>query len=192
MIPAGGTVELAQLADIKVEDGPIQVIREEGQRFATVLANVEGRDLVGFVSEAQAAVKKNVPLPPRLYARLGWPVRKPAARRRAARHRGADRAGDDFPAALSDLRLAAPIDPGVCNVPFAAIGGIVALRMSGEFLSVPASVGFIALLGIAVLNGVVMVSYINDVLINYLNERRGDFTLRRSRDGCGAPPPAAG
>ena len=63
-----------------------------------------------------------------------------------------------------------------CNVPFACIGGIVALRLSGEFLSVPASVGFIALLGIAVLNGVVMVTYINDVLINYLNEQRGNNT----------------
>jgi cobalt-zinc-cadmium resistance protein CzcA len=65
-----------------------------------------------------------------------------------------------------------------CNVPFATIGGIIALRMSGEFLSVPASVGFIALLGIAVLNGVVMVTYTNDMLITYLNERRGGFTLR--------------
>ena len=67
-----------------------------------------------------------------------------------------------------------------CNVPFACIGGVIALRLSGEFLSVPASVGFIALLGIAVLNGVVMVTYINDVLINYLNEQRGNFTLREA------------
>jgi cobalt-zinc-cadmium resistance protein CzcA len=80
-----------------------------------VLANVHGRDLVGFVSVRQSILV-------------------------------------------------------FCNVPFATIGGVIALRISGEFLSVPASIGFIALLGIAVLNGVVMVSYINDVLISYLND----------------------
>ncbi len=180
VIPAGGTVELAQLADIKVEDGPIQVIREEGQRFATVLANVEGRDLVGFVSEAQAAVKKNVPLP--LGYTLDWGGQFENQQRAAAR------LSIVVPIALAMIFLLLYLTFGslrqsilvFCNVPFAAIGGIVALRMSGEFLSVPASVGFIALLGIAVLNGVVMVSYINDVLINYLNERRGEFTLREA------------
>jgi cobalt-zinc-cadmium resistance protein CzcA len=180
VIPAGGTVELSQLADIKVEDGPIQVIREEGQRFATVLANVEGRDLVGFVSEAQAAVKKNVPLP--VGYTLDWGGQFENQQRAAAR------LAIVVPIALAMIFLLLYLTFGslrqsilvFCNVPFAAIGGIVALRMSGEFLSVPASVGFIALLGIAVLNGVVMVSYINDVLINYLNERRGQFTLREA------------
>ena len=180
VIPAGGTVELSQLADIQIEDGPIQVIREDGQRFATVLANVEGRDLVGFVADAKAAVAKNVALP-RGYT-LNWGGQFENQQRAAAR------LAIVVPIALAMIFLLLYLTFGsvrqsilvFCNVPFAAIGGVIALRLSGEFLSVPASVGFIALLGIAVLNGVVMVSYINDVLINYLNERRGDFTLREA------------
>lgn len=180
VIPAGGTVELSQLAEIRIEDGPIQVIREDGQRFATVLSNVEGRDLVGFVSEAQAAVKQHVSLP--LGYTLDWGGQFENQQRAAAR------LAVVVPIALAMIFLLLYLTFGsvrqsilvFCNVPFATIGGIVALRLSGEFLSVPASVGFIALLGIAVLNGVVMVSYINDVLINYLNERRGDFTLREA------------
>jgi cobalt-zinc-cadmium resistance protein CzcA len=178
VIPAGGTVELSQIADIRVEDGPIQVVREEGQRFATVLANVEGRDLVGFVADARAAVAKNVALP--VGYTLDWGGQFENQQRAAARLQIV------VPIALAMIFLLLYLTFGsvrqsilvFCNVPFATIGGIIALRMSGEFLSVPASVGFIALLGIAVLNGVVMVSYINDVLINYLNERRGQFTLR--------------
>jgi cobalt-zinc-cadmium resistance protein CzcA len=180
VLPGGGTVELSQLADIKVEDGPIQVIREEGQRFATVLANVEGRDLVGFVSDAQAAVARNVNLQ-KGYT-LDWGGQFENQQRAAARLKIV------VPIALGMIFLLLYLTFGsvrqsilvFCNVPFACIGGIVALRISGEFLSVPASVGFIALLGIAVLNGVVMVTYINDVLINYLNEQRGNFTLREA------------
>ena len=180
VLPGGGTVELSQLADIRVEDGPIQVIREDGQRFATVLANVDGRDLVGFVSDAQAAVAKAVPLPPGYT--LDWGGQFENQQRAAARLQIV------VPIALAMIFLLLYLTFGsvrqsvlvFCNVPFACIGGVIALRISGEFLSVPASVGFIALLGIAVLNGVVMVTYINDVLINYLNEQRGNFTLREA------------
>ena len=180
VLPGGGTVELSQLADIKIEDGPIQVIREDGQRFATVLANVEGRDLVGFVADAQAAVKKHVPLP--VGYTLDWGGQFENQQRAAAR------LAIVVPIALAMIFLLLYLTFGsvrqsilvFCNVPFACIGGVIALRLSGEFLSVPASVGFIALLGIAELNGVVMVTYINDVLINYLNEQRGNFTLREA------------
>ena len=180
VLPGGGTVELSQLADIKIEDGPIQVIREGGQRFATVLANVEGRDLVGFVDEARAAVAKNVSVP--LGYTLAWGGQFENQQRAAAR------LSIVVPIALAMIFLLLYLTFGsvrqsilvFCNVPFACIGGVIALRLSGEFLSVPASVGFIALLGIAVLNGVVMVTYINDVLINYLNEQRGNFTLREA------------
>ncbi|MES2750364.1 MAG: CusA/CzcA family heavy metal efflux RND transporter [Pseudomonadota bacterium] len=180
VLPGGGTVELSQLADIQVEDGPIQVIREDGQRFATVLANVEGRDLVGFVSDAQAAVARGVALP-QGYT-LDWGGQFENQQRAAAR------LAIVVPIALAMIFLLLYLTFGsvrqsilvFCNVPFACIGGVIALRLSGEFLSVPASVGFIALLGIAVLNGVVMVTYINDVLINYLNEQRGNFTLREA------------
>ena len=156
------------------------MIREDGQRFATVLANVEGRDLVGFVSDAREAVAKNVQLP--LGYTLAWGGQFENQQRAAAR------LAIVVPIALAMIFLLLYLTFGsvrqsilvFCNVPFACIGGVIALRMSGEFLSVPASVGFIALLGIAVLNGVVMVTYINDVLINYLNEQRGNFTLREA------------
>ena len=160
--PNGGTVELSQLANIRVEDGPVQIIREGGQRFATVLTNVRGRDLVGFVAEAQAAVNDNVKLP-RDYS-LEWGGQFQNQQRAAARLRLV------VPIALGMIFLLLYLTFGsvrqavlvFCNVPFATIGGVIALWASGLFLSVPASVGFIALIGIAVLNGVVLVSYINE------------------------------
>ena len=164
VLPGGGTVELSQIADVSVDDGPIQVIREDGQRFATVLTNVRGRDLVGFVDEAKAAVAKKVE-GPRGYT-LVWGGQFENQQRASAR-----------------LAIVVPIALGMiflllyltfnsarqavlvfCNVPFATIGGVIALWASGEFLSVPASVGFISLMGIAVLNGVVLISYINEVV----------------------------
>lgn len=164
VLPGGGTVELSQVADVRVEDGPIQVIREDGQRFATVLTNVRGRDLVGFVDEAKAAIGAKLEIP-RGYT-LIWGGQFENQQRASAR-----------------LAIVVPIALGLiflllyltfnsvrqaglvfCNVPFATIGGVVALWASGEFLSVPASVGFIALMGIAVLNGVVLISYINEVV----------------------------
>ena len=160
----GGTVELSQIADIKIEDGPIQVIREGGQRFATVLVNVRGRDLVGFVSEAKAAVEKNVQMSPEYTLTWGGQFEN--------QQRAASRLAVVLPMALGVIFLLLYLTFGsvrqavlvFCNVPFATIGGVIALWASGEFLSVPASVGFIALIGIAVLNGVVMISYINEVV----------------------------
>ncbi|MDP3693185.1 efflux RND transporter permease subunit [Bradyrhizobium sp.] len=162
VLPGGGTVELAQVANIRIEDGPIQVIREDGQRFATVLANVRGRDLVGFVDDAKAA-SAQVALP-KGYS-LVWGGQFENQQRAAAR------LSIVVPIALGAIFLLLYITFGslrqaalvFCNVPFASIGGVIALWASGEFLSVPASVGFIALMGIAVLNGVVMISYINEV-----------------------------
>lgn len=164
VLPGGGTVELSQIAEVRVEDGPIQVIREDGQRFATVLTNVRGRDLVGFVDEAKAAVAAKLEIP-RGY-QLVWGGQFENQQRASAR------LAIVVPIALaliflllyltfSSIRQATLV---FCNVPFATIGGVVALWASGEFLSVPASVGFIALMGIAVLNGVVLISYINEVV----------------------------
>ncbi|GAA0575646.1 CusA/CzcA family heavy metal efflux RND transporter [Craurococcus roseus] len=163
-LPGGRTVALSQVAKIEEEEGPIQVIREQTQRYATVLANVRGRDLVGFVDEARAAVEQRVNLPPGY--RLEWGGQFENQQRASAR------LAIVVPIALAlifmllyftfgSVRQAALV---FCNVPFAAIGGVVALYISGEFLSVPASVGFIALIGIAVLNGVVLISYINRLL----------------------------
>ena len=163
-LPGGRTVALSQVAKIAEEEGPIQVIREQTQRYATVLSNVRGRDLVGFVAEARAAVEQRVNLPPGY--RLEWGGQFENQQRASAR------LAIVVPIALGliflllyftfgSVRQAALV---FCNVPFAAIGGVVALWLSGEFLSVPASVGFIALIGIAVLNGVVLISYINRLL----------------------------
>ena len=160
----GGTVELSQVADVRIEDGPIQVIREGGQRFATVLVNVRGRDLVGFVSDAKAAVESSVQMSPEYTLTWGGQFEN--------QQRAAARLAIVLPIALAMIFLLLYLTFGslrqailvFCNVPFATIGGIVALWASGEFLSVPASVGFIALIGIAVLNGVVLISYINEIV----------------------------
>ena len=162
--PDGKVVELSQLADVRAENGPIQVIREEAQRFATILANVTGRDLVGFVDEAKAAVAREVNVPQGY--RFEWGGQFENQQRASAR------LAIVVPLALALIFLLLYLTFNsslqaalvFCNVPFAAIGGILGLWASGEFLSVPASVGFIALIGIAVLNGVVLISYINKLV----------------------------
>lgn len=174
VLPGGGTVELSQVADVRVEDGPIQVIREDGQRFATVLTNVRGRDLVGFVDDAKAIVASKVNIP-RGYT-LVWGGQFENQQRASAR------LALVVPIALAMIFLLLYLTFNsvrqavlvFCNVPFATIGGVVGLWASGEFLSVPASVGFIALMGIAVLNGVVLISYINEVV------SRGGLPLREA------------
>jgi heavy metal efflux system protein len=160
----GKVVELSQLAEVQVENGPIQVIREGGRRFATVLANVEGRDLVGFVDDAKAAVARQVKTPKGYSYQWGGQFEN--------QQRASARLAIVVPIALALIFLllyftfesALQATLVFCNVPFAAIGGILGLWLSGEFLSVPASVGFIALIGIAVLNGVVLISYINKLV----------------------------
>ncbi|TCZ59674.1 efflux RND transporter permease subunit [Roseicella aquatilis] len=164
-LPGGRTVALSQVAHITEEEGPIQVIREGTQRYATILANVRGRDLVGFVAEARAAVQQAVQMPEGY--RLEWGGQFENQQRASAR------LAIVVPIALllifmllyftfNSVREALLV---FCNVPFAAIGGVIGLYISGEFLSVPASVGFIALVGIAVLNGVVLISYINRLAV---------------------------
>ncbi|MCR0982646.1 efflux RND transporter permease subunit [Roseomonas populi] len=164
VLPGGGTVPLSAIANIREEEGPVQVVREGSARFATVLANVNGRDLVGFVAEAQAAAASRVQMPQGY--RLQWGGQFENQQRASAR------LAVVVPLALGVIFLLLYLTFGsmrqavlvFCNVPFAAIGGIVALWASGEFLSVPASVGFIALIGIAVLNGVVLISAINRLI----------------------------
>lgn len=168
----GKVVELSQLADVHAENGPIQVIREEGRRFATVLANVEGRDLVGFVDEAKAAVAHHVKTPKGYSYQWGGQFEN--------QQRASARLAIVVPIALALIFLllyftfnsALQATLVFCNVPFAAIGGILGLWFSGEFLSVPASVGFIALIGIAVLNGVVLISYINKLVAEGMRTTR--------------------
>ncbi len=157
-------VQIADLASLKRVEGPVSIRREQGQRMTVVVANVADRDLVSFVEEAQAAVAKDIKLPSGYQFSWGGQFEN--------QQRAAKRLMVVIPVALSliflllfstfrSLRQAVLV---MSNVPFAMVGGVTALWLTGEYLSVPASVGFIALLGIAVLNGVVMVSYFNELL----------------------------
>ena len=162
--PDGGSVPLREVARLERTDGPVKVDREQGQRYVVVQTNVRGRDLVGFVEEARAAVAAKLPLPAGTTVTWGGQFEN--------QQRAAARLGLVVPVALAliffllfstfgSVRQALLV---LANVPLAMVGGVLALAASGEYLSVPASVGFIALLGIAVLNGVVMVSHFNQLL----------------------------
>jgi len=128
-----------------------------------VIANVGGRDLVGFVEEARALVARKVSLPTGY--RITWGGQFENQQRAAARLTIVVPValGLIFVLLFSTFRSVRQALLILSNVPFALVGGIVALWVTGEYLSVPASVGFIALLGIAVLNGVVLVSYFNQL-----------------------------
>jgi cobalt-zinc-cadmium resistance protein CzcA len=159
--PAGGTVRVGDLAHVVFVEGPVKVDRENASRFALVQANVAGRDLVGYVDEAQSRVAAEVQLPPGY--RIAWGGQFENQQRAAAR------LALVVPLALGLIFLVLFSTFGsvrqallvLANVPFALVGGVLALWIAREYLSVPASVGFIALLGIAVLNALVMVSHFN-------------------------------
>ena len=157
------SVALADVARLEVVDGPVKVEREQSSRMSVVRANVRGRDLVGFVDEAKAAVAQRVPLPTG-YS-LAWGGQFENQQRAAARLTLvvpvalALIVGVLF-ATLGTLGQALLV---FANIPLALVGGVVALAVTGEYLSVPASVGFIALMGIAVLNGLVLVTHFNQL-----------------------------
>lgn len=160
----GVRVPLAQVADIKLVEGPPAIMREAAQRRIVIQANVRDRDMGGFVAEAQQAVSSRVQLPPGYFVTWGGQFEN--------QQRAQKTLSIVVPISLAMIFLLLFTSFGsvrnalliILNVPFALIGGIFALAISGQFLSVPASVGFIALFGVAVLNGVVMVSYINDLI----------------------------
>ncbi|MBL0157531.1 MAG: efflux RND transporter permease subunit [Bryobacterales bacterium] len=156
----GATVTLDSLAKIEVAEGPAMINRESAKRRIVVGVNVQNRDLGGFVAELQKKVAQQVPLPAGYYLTWGGQFQ-------------------NMERALNHLMIIVPITIGaiffllfllfrslrfafliITVLPFASIGGVFALYLTGEYLSVPASVGFIALWGIAVLNGVVLVSCI--------------------------------
>ncbi len=161
--PSGNKIPLSSLADIREVDGPVVISRESAKRLVVVQANVEGRDVVGFVDEIRNAIEANVEMPPGYYVTYGGQFEN--------QQRAAARLALVVPIAIvliflmlfttfRSLRQAGLI---ILNIPFAMIGGVVSLYLSGLYLSVPASVGFITLFGVAVLNGVVMVSYFNQL-----------------------------
>ena len=162
-LPNGQQTPITSLAKIQAVEGVVSIGREKGQRFVVVRSNVEGRDLVGFVDEARQAVAERVKLPSGYHVEFGGQFEN--------QQRAAARLGLVIPVSLGLIFLLLFTTFGsvrqavlvLSNIPLAMIGGVFALWASGEYLSVPASVGFIALLGIAVLNGVVMVSYFNQL-----------------------------
>ena len=159
----GQQVPLSSLVTLERTEGPVAIQRERGNRMAVVVANVGGRDLVGFVEEARQKVAQQVTLPTGYYYEWGGEFEN---QQRAARRLSIVvpvAIGLIFLLLFSTFRSVRQAVLVLTNVPFAMIGGIFALWSTNEYLSVPASVGFIALLGIAVLNGVVMVTYFNQL-----------------------------
>ena len=159
----GASVPLTKIATLERAEGPVKIDREMGSRYSVVIANVTGRDLVGFVNEAKAAVAEKLPLATGY--RISW------GGQFENQQRAASRLLIVVPVALglvflllfSTFRSVRQALLILSIIPFALVGGIVALWITGEYLSVPASVGFIALLGITVLNGVVLVGYFNQL-----------------------------
>ncbi|MHC9419162.1 efflux RND transporter permease subunit [Sphingomonas citri] len=171
-LPTGGFVPLSTVADIDVVDGPNQISRENGKRRVVVQANVRDRDVAGVVADAQAAIASDVKLPPGTYLEWGGQFENLASAR--------DRLAIVVPivfgvimlllyGALGSVRDAALVFTGV---PLALVGGVVALVVRGMPFSISAAVGFIALSGIAVLNGLVMVTSIHELMAQGMDRVR--------------------
>jgi cobalt-zinc-cadmium resistance protein CzcA len=155
---SGARVALAQIADIRLESGPVQVSRERAQRFVLVQANVVGRDLGSFANEVRGAVESKVPLPTGVFVAYGGQFEN--QERAMARLRVVVPLSILLIAVLLYVSLQSWALAGLVlvNLPVAAIGGILALWVRGLHLSVSASIGFIALFGVAVLNGLVLLT----------------------------------
>jgi cobalt-zinc-cadmium resistance protein CzcA len=159
----GINVPLEQLAEVKMIEGPVQISRQDGVRRIGIEMNITGRDIGGFVAEAKRKIKENVKLPPGYYLTWGGQFEN--------QERAMKRLLIIGPVAIGmillllyvtfrSFRLALLV---ISNLPFALIGGVFALFISGQYLSVPASVGFVVLFGVAVLNGLVLVSRISQL-----------------------------
>jgi cobalt-zinc-cadmium resistance protein CzcA len=156
-------IPLSEVADVRLVTGPIQINREDNQRRWIVQANVRGRDLGRVVDDVRTRIAESVSLPPGYYIEYGGQFEN--------QQRAMKRLALILPFVLAMIfvllwlssRSARDAGIIIINVPLALIGGVIGLLVTGEYLSVPASVGFIALFGIAVQNGVVLVSYISQL-----------------------------
>ena len=159
-IPAsnGARIPLAQIADVKLESGPLQVSREQAQRLVVVQANVRGRDLGGFAQDVQRVVAEQVRLPAGVFVNYGGEFEN--------QQRAMERLKFVVPLSIALIAVLLYASLGsamlsglvLLNLPFAAVGGVMALWVRGLHLSVSAFIGFIALFGVAVLNGLVLLS----------------------------------
>jgi heavy metal efflux system protein len=158
---SGRLVPLGDLGTVRVEEGPGRISRERLQRYVSIGFNTQGRDIGSLVSEAQTKISAQVGLPSGYTITWGGSF-------------------ENMERAMARLRIIVPLTIGliflllyssfdslrqatliIMNLPFALVGGVVLLWLTGEYLSVPASIGFINLFGVAVLNGIVLVSYMN-------------------------------
>ncbi|WP_281757170.1 efflux RND transporter permease subunit [Helicobacter suis] len=160
----GVAVPITSIANISEVDGPVAIVREDSKRLSVVRSNVIGRDLDGFVKEVQQKISAKVQLPPNYFITYGGQFEN--------QERANKRLATVIPLSILVIFFilfftfkSVPLSLLILlNIPFAITGGLIALFLSHEYLSVPASVGFIALFGIAVLNGVVMVGYFKELL----------------------------
>lgn len=160
----GSLLTLSEVADVYIAEGYNKIRRENGMRYALVQSNLTGRDLGGFVQEIKTKIEKGIKLPEGYYIAFGGQF-------------------ENQERAMKRLMIAVPLAIGLIflllymnyaslrdalvvmlNVPFAVVGGVIALYLSGYNLSVPSAVGFIAVFGIAVLNGVVLISYARNLI----------------------------
>ncbi len=159
----GINVPLEQLAEVKMIEGPVQISRQDGVRRIGIEMNVTGRDIGSFVAEAKQKIKAQVKLPAGYYLTWGGQFEN--------QQRAMHKLMIIGPAAIGlimlllylsfrSVRLSLLV---ISNLPFALIGGVFSLYLSGQYLSVPASIGFIVLFGVAVLNGLVLVSRISQL-----------------------------
>ena len=160
--PTGALVPLRAVANIDVAEGYSFIRREQLQRYAVIQMDVRGRDVDGFVQDANAAIKAKVDMPPGYWIEWGGAFEN--------QQRALKRLSIIVPltiffifvllyTAFNSMRYATLI---IANVPFATIGGLFGLWISGQYLSVPSAIGFIAVFGVAMLNGIVLVSFINE------------------------------
>jgi cobalt-zinc-cadmium resistance protein CzcA len=158
----GALIPLSRVATVELDEGYSFIRREQLQRYAVIQMNVKGRDVDSFVKEAAARIKREVKIPSGYWIEWGGAFEN--------QHR-----------AMAKLALIVPLTIGlifillytafnsltyatliIANVPFATIGGVIGLAFTGQYLSVPSAIGFIAVFGVAMLNGIVLVSFLND------------------------------
>ena len=175
---SGAIVPLGKVAEVTTAEGYSFVRREQLQRYAVIQMDVRGRDVDGFVREANAAIERQVELPPGYWIEWGGAFEN--------QQRALKRLSIIVPltiffifvllyTAFNSVKYATLI---IANVPFATIGGLVSLWISGQYLSVPSAIGFIAVFGVAMLNGIVLVSFINE------QREKGLSVAEAVRRGC--------
>jgi cobalt-zinc-cadmium resistance protein CzcA len=159
----GVSIALDELVAFDMTQGPVQIGHENGLRKTLVQTNVEGRDLVGFVDELSTKLEQEIKLPQGYFLDYAGEYQN--------QQRASKRLSFIVPLSIVLIFILLVVtfkstlqaSLVLINIPFALIGGVFGLYVTGEYMSVPATVGFIALMGIAVLNGVVMLNYFNDL-----------------------------